>query len=365
MKYFKTTNTFLIISFVTMSLAGHSVPVSPASFIQKIDVDKKILNYDGSLPASAVPKVLSQAFLEKKISDPAFNKDSCLKVKSIAIVGSFNTKQLFSIESSCDASKAPISYIAKEAVHGEKEALSLKEIEKTPGMKALLAPAKPPQGLLGLALPVAYLSYEDNNGMKHYLAIMPYAPGRVLCDVVKDFGDAKKPENAKRLEKAYKNLGTQLGNFHRRFMKSPKKPGIGETLLHGDLHCLNIFYDEKTGLTTLIDNETIADYIKNPRTPDDDILKLFFGPFSKSEPESRKDLIKGIDLETWFQKAFSNFVEGYAENVPQSQKAKVYEDLKKIFNTDQKLAWQSISPETLKDLREKYINPILDKKLGR
>ena len=312
---------------------------------------------------------MGKAFLDKEINNRAFSQESCLVIKSLPVVGSFNTKQLFSIKSTCN-NQEPLYFIAKEAADGEREASSLQEIENFPGLKKLMisSESSAPEGFPNLALPIIYLSYKDNNGREHYLAIMPYAPGRVLCDVVKDYRDSPTPLNAERIKKIYKNIGTQLGNFHRSFMTeaSHKYSALKKTILHGDLHCLNTFYDEKSSKTTLIDNETIANFLKNPSTPDDDILKLFLGPFSKTEPESRKDLIKNIDLKTWFNLAFANFVDGYAQSFPEISRKELYQDLKKIFNFDtyQKPSWLSISADRLRDLREKYINPILDKKLA-
>lgn len=355
-----------LISAPKDSKPSSAVPLRPINlinnfnFIKEIDFDKKLLRPDGTLSDTTLPQFLAKAFTEQKL-DKRFSQANCLKVKSLPIVGSFNTKQLFIITSSCDPTQGALSFIGKEARSGLEEAISLNEIGNFPTLKVLQAPKTPPAGELSLALPIAYLSYYDGDNQQRFLSIMPLARGRVLCDVVKDFRNDQSPQNAERIRKLYKNLGTQLGHFHKRNMKPGTGSPLGQTALHGDLHCLNAFYDEGMGVTTLIDNETIAYFLKNPSRPDDDLLKLFLGLNSTSEPSSRTDMITGIDLKTWYDLAFDNFVTGYANAFPGQQK-EVYKELKRMFNSDFQPVWMNIPPEKLKTLREKYINPILDKK---
>jgi hypothetical protein len=331
-------------------------------FVRNLKVAPASLEPEGRVRETALAAMLAQAFKEKKLGKD-FSASSCMTAKALSAAGSFNTIQLFAVQSTC-TSRTPASYIVKEAREGIREATALREIELFPGMSDLMPPKKPPAGNLNVALPIAYLSYQDSYRDTHYLAIMPSAKGSVLCDVIKDL--RKNAQTFKeKIGVVYANLGTQLANFHQKI----KRPSsiykvITDGAWHGDLHCLNAYYDMNDNLATLIDNETIAATLKNPGSPEDDILKLFLAAFSKWEAKERKDYMDGMDLATWFNSAFSSFVDGYARAYPAPAYRQVLGDLRAMFNKEKMPSWLSIAPEQLKELREKYINPIIDGKLS-
>jgi hypothetical protein len=333
-------------------------PIFADDFIEKIAVTPQQLSNLGDLSEASLPDILEKAFLDKDIDDPSFKSAQCIKARALPVTGSYNTIQLFVIDSTCGKTKR--SYIIKEARLAVDEARSLRSVALFPGISELLTPKKPPQNLLALALPLFYLSYDDQYKNDRTITLMPMAPGRAFCDVVKDYRDDQSPKNALRIKHIYKTLGIQLGNFHKLGMKA------GSTVLtktvHGDLHCLNVFYNEKANLFTLIDNETIADFIKKPASYSDDILKLFLGLFSTTEPAARTDMIRGIDRKRWFSLALGSFVEGYLSVFPRSQQQQVYKDLQAIFNARSNPSWLNIDPEELKQLRSRFINPIFSKK---
>lgn len=276
------------------------------------------------------------------------------------VQGSFNTIQLFSVTSTCLPGKTSM-YIIKEAKHGFNEAESLRAIAKYPGMKELLAPAMPLKGLPSIALPLAYFSYAGPTGYGlHYIAAMPAAKGKVLCQIVGEYRKNQSPQNAERIKRAYKILGTELANFHKRFSRPVQGSKIGKTIPHGDMHCFNVFYDEIGGHFTFIDNETMAASLNNLQTPDDDILKLFLGLVSTSEPEARKEIIKGIDPKVWYNLAFKNFIEGYLDAYTSTEQKQVLQDLKKMFNSNNAFPWLRIAAAELQKLRTNNINPIFD-----
>ena len=276
------------------------------------------------------------------------------------VKGSFNTIQLFSVTSTCLPGKASI-YIIKEARNGIMEAESLITIAKYPGMKELLAPAVPPKGLPSIALQLAYFSYAGQTGYGlHYIAAMPAAKGKVLCQIVAEYRNNQSPQNADRIKRAYKIFGTELANFHKRFSKPVQGSKIGKTIPHGDMHCFNVFYDELGGHFTFIDNETMAASLNNLQAPDDDILKLFLGLISTSEPEARKEIIKGIDPKVWYNLAFKNFIEGYLDAYKPTEQKQVLQDLKKMFNNNKTFPWLHIDSGELQNIRTNYINPVFD-----
>ncbi len=332
-----------------------------AAVVPEIAFDKSLLEPDGTFTEKSLPKFLAKAYSEKKLLNEDFSKETCLKAKKRTIKdleGSFNTIQLFEVTATCRPGPASM-YIIKEARNGLDETLSLKEIEKYPGMKELIAPAVPPKGFPSIALPFAYFSYPAGYGL-HYIAAMPTAKGKVLCEIVTAFRDSQTPQNAERVKRAYKILGTELANFHKRFMKPVPGAKIGKTIPHGDFHCFNVFYDEIGGHFTFIDNETMRAFLNNLAIPSDDILKPFLAPFSTSESAARKDVIKGIDLKKWFDLAFKSFIEGYLDAYAIADRKQVLQDLKKMFNSNEQYPWLQIDAAKLQELRTKYINPVFD-----
>ena len=329
----------------------------------EIAFDKALLAPDGTFTEQSLPKFLAKAYSEKKLINEDFSKEACIKAKKMGVQGSFNTVQLFLVTATCRPTQASM-YIIKEAKNGLDETIKLKAVEKFPGMKELLAPGVPPKGLPSVALPLAYFSYPAGYGL-HYIAAMPAAKGKVLCEIVSQFRDNQSPQNAERIKRAYKILGNELANFHKRFMKPVPGAKIGKTIAHGDFHCFNIFYDEIAGHFTFIDNETMEASLKNPLSPADDILKLFFGLFSTSESDERKDIIKNIDLKKWHELAFKNFIEGYLDAYAPAEQKQVLQDLKIIFNSDAvskqyTASWLKIDASQLRELRMKYINPVFN-----
>lgn len=326
----------------------------------KITFDSSLLEPDGTFTEASLAKFLAKAYNEKKLVNEDFSKETCLKAKKMDVQGSFNTLQLFLVTATCRPTQASM-YIIKEAREGLNETMSLKAVEQYPGMKELLAPGVPPKGLPSVALPLAYFSYASPSGYGlHYIAAMPAAKGKVLCELVSAFRDNQSPQNTERIKRAYKILGNELANFHKRFMQPVSGAKIGKTIPHGDFHCFNVFYDEIGGHFTFIDNETMAAALKNKVNPADDILKLFLGLFSSSEPDARKDIIKGIDAKKWHDLALKNFIEGYLDAYAPADQKQVLLDLKKMFNSDAKYLWLHIDAARLKEIREKYVNPVFN-----
>jgi len=340
--------------------------------IQKMTFDTSLLEPDGTFTEQSLPKFLAKAYDEKKLINEDFSKEACLKAKKLQAEGSTNTLQLFLVTATCRPTQASM-YIIKEAKDGHYEATRLKEIEKYPGVKELLAPGMPPKGLPSVALPVASFSYAGPNGKSlHYISAMPTAKGKVLCQLVSEYRDNQSLQNAERIKRAYKILGNEMANFHKRFMQPVPGAAIGKTMIHGDFHCFNVFYDEIGGHFTLIDNETMGTSLKNKLTPADDILKPFFGLFSIVEPSERRDIIKGIDLKKWHDLAFKSFIEGYLDTYALTEQKQALQDLKIMFNSDEiyenysgntdfpSIGWLNIPSPERNELRTKYINPVFE-----
>lgn len=329
-----------------------------AVVIRKMTFDTDLLQSNGAFTETSLPQFLAQAFAEGKLHNENFSKAACLKAKSLGTQGGYNTLQLFLITSTCKPTQASM-YIIKEAREGLDEAVKLKEIENIARMKEIIAPHVLPN-LPTIALPIAYFSYPFKSTL-HYIATMPAAKGKPLSDLITNFNISKSPQDKETLNRAFHILGKETAHFHKRFMQSIPGKIIGNTIAHGDFHFFNLFFDNIGGHFTFIDNETMAKSIKNKVSPSVDLVKLFFMPFAINYVYAQfRDLIKGIDLQEWFDIALKNFIKGYSEAYKKSDYKKVLEELKEIFNAPFKIAWVDFFDDQLNDIRNKYINPIFD-----
>jgi len=325
---------------------------------KNMTVDKSFLESSGAFTEASLPKFLAQAYNEKKLKNDAFSKEACLKAKNLGTQGGYNTLQLFLITSTCHPKEASM-YIIKEARSGLDEATKLRTVEEFPKMKELIAPKIMP-GLPTIALPFAYFSYPDTKSI-HYLATMPAAKGKDLSTLITEFKNNQSSQNKEILNRAFAILGKETANFHKRFMKTEKGKILGKTVVHGDFHTFNLFFDPIGGHFTFIDNETIANSLNNLASPAVDLVKLFFMPFSiNTSYQQFRDLINGIELKTWLEIALKNFITGYKDAYKQTEQQQVLQELKKMFNDRFTIQWVDFDDNQLSDLRKNYINPIFD-----
>ncbi|HLC07588.1 MAG TPA: hypothetical protein VJJ26_05410 [Candidatus Babeliales bacterium] len=331
--------------------------------IKKMNVDASFFNESGILTETSLPKFLAQAFSEKKLTNMDFSKEACLKAKNLGTQGGYNTLQLFLVTSTCQPTAASM-YIVKEARHGLDEAIKLATVAEFPKMKDIVAPKIVP-GLPTISLPVGYFSYPKNNAI-HYIAAMPAAKGKDLATLINKFREDQSEKNKELLNRAFLILGKETANFHKRFMQAEKGKKLGKTTVHGDFHVFNLFFDEIGGHFTFIDNETIANSLKDRVSPSVDLVKLFFMPFSTNQDYQQfRDLIQGVDLQTWYSIALKNFVTGYKDAYPANEQKQVLQELQKIFNDPFQIAWVDFYDEQLKEMRAKYINPIFTELLKK
>ena len=319
------------------------------SFFHQVPQDPSLYT-NGQLTDATIPKFIETAFLNNP-KFPEFKSASCLSATNIRGQGGFFTKQLFSLTSTCAGPSK--SYIIKEPVHGLSESSRLHEIANFPGMNVMIEPNQQ-EGLPTLAAPVAYLSYEAM-GMKHYLVVMPLAAGKMLCDVINDY--KTKPDKPD-IARAYRRLGKEMANFQNRFMvNDDPKVLLGKSLQHGDMKCLNIFYDEKTNHFTFIDNEFMQLSLNNRQIRQMDNFRLLFGNLYQGEEPKIARNLDGIDLKTWYNLTVKSFVEGYVEVFPENQRAQVLEELRNLIDPNQ---LPSIAIPAWLEIKAMYINPIFD-----
>lgn len=338
----------------------------------------------------------------------SLTKNISFKVKNILAdeVG-FSAVSLYSLEA--DFGDYNKKYIIKESIHDLKECISLELIKRFFVKNNFKFNYEFEPNLPTISLSLANFSYtyiKDLKGSKklkkRYFTILPQASGCLLSTLISEFRDNPNENNQARISKAFRQLGVELSNFHRRFMISnnftnslspnnskdlslESKQILCETVVHGDLHYFNIIYDEQNNHFTFIDNETMCRSLKTKKSPAYDLLRLIFNPFEANETLKKfSDLVVGIDLKLWFQISFKNFIEGYIsvysksnldskdifknrfesgfESISKNNKIikKVLNELKIFFNTNNSsIFWlSSFQRERLDEIRQNYLAPI-------
>jgi hypothetical protein len=323
--------------------------------IKPIKIDNSLLAADGSVIKLA--QLLSQAFKENKIINKAFSSENCMQVKNLGKGGGYNTLQLFLVSSTCSGKEE--NYIIKEPRDGVHEAQQLSLVAESPKLKDLAVPKITP-GLPSLALPVGFLSYSKDK-KTHDLVIMPAALGADLASLILKFKKNQSKENRDLLSSAFLKLGEELGQWHKQNMKTTGTNRLGKTVVHGDFHPFNLFYDANKNHFTFIDNESIATSLKEPGDVSTDIIKLFFMPFSINTDYAQfRDLIDGIDLKTWFDISLKNFITGYRKSYAKNEQSKVLQELKNIFIKPFSIKWVDFYEEQLDNLRKQHFVPVFD-----
>lgn len=179
--------------------------------------------------------------------------------------------------------------------------------------------------------------YFDSKDTKRFVAVLSLAGGSEMLDVAKEllepdfFSETPGPKSSAKWLSIMEDLGKSLGTFHYQLASKEVKEqllkgaiGLDEfkTVVHGDLHLGNIFFNNKTKKTTLIDVASIADSIYEPISVKRDLARLYlvtkYSNFSTSlEPVGLGMLNKG----------FVAFAKGYSEVFPK-QKDKMRELVK-------------------------------------
>lgn len=293
--------------------------------IKKIEKEGISFDSKGDLTEQGVKTFLEKAYREGKLPYEDFKSVACTKVQDIfAQKKGFQTAQLFLITSNCDSK--PSSYILKEMKQKYSEVKNLAKFFEFKKLDDLIWPNHI-KNYPSLAIPFAFFQYND-----HYLSLAPTASGRELDSFILDYFLSPTQENRKRVEQAYFDIGYALSKFHQRFRKN-QNDILGLTIVHGDLHHKNIFYDAATHQVILIDNEDIPFSFENLQSPIEDIAFLILSPGwsdilipqeirSKVKPTSLIELIAVPALKGYisaYQKKdwsvlFNRLVEGIKEN---------------------------------------------------
>ncbi|MEN9405978.1 MAG: hypothetical protein RLZ12_262 [Bacillota bacterium] len=311
---------------------------------------------DGKLTEKSLPCFLEVAFRGRETDFPDFQSALCLNAINMQTDKGFNTRQLFAVTSTCSGKSH--AYVVKEPVRGLEEATRLNELVQSPYLASIVWPHERP-GLPTISATVATLSYTDQNGALHYLLVMPMAPGKALCDIVQDY---RLGANIC-IPCVYYQIGLELANFHNQWPEHIGQQGgslLGSSVIHGDLKCVNIFFDPSTNHSTLIDNETMAEYLERPGERITDIAKVLFGHLRNYDDYRLMHMLDGItDLGKWYNDSVKSFIVGYVSAYPQSLQAQAFNELQALLEKFLNGSDADYNLAALANVKNNYIMPFL------
>ncbi len=322
--------------------------------------------YRGKFSDKGIQSFLARAYSTGKIVDPAFEHIEELEIRNLHPVGKKSeeggmaTKQLFLVKNQ----KTGQEYIIKDLAKGKNEAFNVAIAARYNPLKKYSAPAYMADFPI-LALPVATLEYYRWR-RKHIITITPKASGSDLYSYMNAYKDNPSDSNKMRLQKAYTASAKTLANFHKAFMKNEQgKPDssslLGMTMVHGDLHPKNIFYDELTDRVYWIDLDRLGKSILRPMSPAIDLGYLLLFPFFGFpwnlifETNIRT---KKVDTRKWFNDFYEPFIREYITTFG-GDTARYAREVKQLLHLKKEGIWHNRAKSLLR-----YLDPLLDEMIS-
>lgn len=288
------------------------------------EVSSKDIMFDlkGEFQEASISLFLERAFKAGVLTNPDFKSAQCVQAKDIIGEKGYQTKQLFEIISTCSGTNK--EYILKEIASQTAEILRLNQSIMVPDLASYIYPNYVP-GFPVFIMPNAYLAYRYKD-KEHYLALMPKSKGIKLSSLIEKFYN--KQIGLDEVLRIFFDVGQAFAAFHKKFMhkyQSYAQQGsiLNPTLVHGDAHQANIFFDPKDRQVIMIDNERIKDY--SPKKPAWEIKYFFFTTLNLFTPV----LIKQDQtfINQWLLLTMRSFIQGYASVYPEHQRAQVFKEL--------------------------------------
>ncbi|MBY0109557.1 MAG: hypothetical protein K2X90_00375 [Candidatus Babeliaceae bacterium] len=318
--------------------------------------------YRGKFFEEGLRSFLARAYRTGKIVDSAFEHVEELEIRNLHPMGKKSeeggmaTKQLFLVKNL----RTGYEYIIKDLAKGKHEAFNVALAARYNPLKKYSAPANVPDFPV-LALPVATLEYYRWR-RKHIITITPKASGSDLYSYMNAYKDNPSDSNKMRLQKAYIASAKTLANFHKAFMKNPQRRSdssslLGLTLVHGDLHPKNIFYDDVSDRVYWIDLDRLGKSILRPVSPAIDLgyilLFPFFG-FPWNLIFETNIRTKKIDIPQWFNDFYKPFIRAYITAFG-SETARYAREVKHLLHLKKEGMWHNRAISLMR-----YFDPILD-----
>lgn len=295
-----------------------------------IKLDVSALDRNGNLTEGSIKNLLTQAYSDGRISNPAFQYADALTVKDIKQTHQGHyTEQLFWIESSC-AQAGEHQFILKGIVDTE-EIGSLLIGSRYEHFEPIIHPHTQ-EGFPQILFPIAYFSYQDQNKKKRSLSLMHVASGNQVKSYLIKFAQSNEEEREKmhaQISQAYFEVGAQMARFYKRYaISNPRFFLMG--IRHGDFHPGNIFFDPATKQVTLIDNNRIATSIGKPENVCRDFVWLLVRTKPISVPMTDRV------YEEWFMASAPSLIMGLLSIYSAADQIRVLEEIEKTIETYEK-----------------------------
>lgn len=279
--------------------------------LKDVPVSVHMLDAHGRLTSDGLKQFLEKAYQQKLLPYPEFKQVSCLQARDVMELKGFKTLQLFEVTSECVPNKQ--QFIIKE-VSTFQELLRLAQSKSITELQPYIYPQKT-QDFPVIVFPLAFLQYNDAQGGRHYMIVMPKAQGDNLEAIMKRFIQDPSTQNITAAKNAYYQAGKTMANYHRRFMKDEQR---AIAALHGDTQHKNISYDQSNNSIWWIDTEDVITFYNAPGPIAYDIIHILFWSIGIT------NLLKDGTLAAWIEAVFPAFIEGYASGYP-------YEEYKKMI----------------------------------
>lgn len=287
---------------------------------------------EGALTPQGVIFALSNLARQKKIPSTPQEIRNCFKAEVLSEKGS-QSAQLFTVSQNTYCNN-PLQdgkklfngvYVVKELRKGKTEIKNTARVKESFLNQYNLTNPNRPKGFPAIALDEISLTYKDQAGKPHYLAILTLAPGSSVFTVLKNFAESYKTHKEDntlsslsdykvRLTKArhtMASLGAQIGRLHATHMTRDKRGRFSgkSTAVHGDMHSNNIFVDDPLNVV-LIDPETFAIGLDSPRSVGKDLLRIYL--FSTLRNAAHQNARKGnVDQGYWHEQIIKPFLLEY------------------------------------------------------
>lgn len=353
----KTLNNALQLNLKTANDEEISARIKEAiPLVHFVNLDKINLSpepqrqNDGSfLTQNHVEEIIRYLAKNKLIdlSSPLTSKD-CLKVTSLTEGKGYNTGQLFSIKVNrlCGQNDEQWEqiYIFKEVTQALKELLNLEKIKNNPRISKVIK-GEGPDGVPVITTDL--VNFKISHAKKEiYFSLLESAKGKPLSGWIKQYGEALTKNEAslpalqKTMEKMFYNIGYQLSKLHQYLSvridkKHTTRNLLKNTIIHGDFHANNIFYDDKDQTVYLIDNESMANSIKKTLPGTHELAYLYalttFKTIAyKASDQFKTNLTLNIPDKAWHH-LWQKLIVGYIAAYPEDSWNQIEKEMQKSF----------------------------------
>lgn len=229
---------------------------------------------------------------------------------------------------------------------------------------------------------MARISFDDlhfklkTQGKTRYFSLLQTAPGQSLRGYLKEFGKIARSididnqefqSSYSKMKHIFYRVGFAVSKLHQKYAVTNSKRSFTDqhTFVHGDMHSENIFYDDKTDMVTLIDNETFSLSLNRTISGVNDIVEFYMVHTIHTVAQKFSDQLTintefGIDDRLWHElcrSLFNGYLSAY-EATSQDDYDKLYAGFRARFLAGFSVRSVFSSPRNIADQRKlKRIGP--------